>query len=409
MKIAFVNPPPIGRRGACVEAEDCCWGIGPLVLPAMLLACASEAKRAGQHVKFIDLAIDGQADLSKYDLVVHSLAWQWYKPVNEAMEKLCGGVPRIVLAVPPGYADVYRIYAPYVIHSEPERAMMMLPSSLSWLDAWYGQYRHAQENAFNDLFSVDYTLVPKHYWKHYKAAVYQVTRGCPYRCKFCVWGGSTVTDTSFKMRPAKQVADDLKQLRELSTAERGTPLPLYLLAAQLTTSRKWIDAFRREMEDDPYPFQSNVNLFDLTEDRIVDLMAAGLVSTSVGLEAVTTPLLKKLGKPYTFEKALDSLLVLQRVGIRFKAHIRYGFGETEADVQESVENVKRMRAAGLKNLLVDFAPIIHYSGTQIRDECDYEIVSLRGGVKRWVMKHPPNWQPFVDELDDWVISIGARK
>jgi len=52
MRIAFCNPPLIGRKKRAVEAEDCCWGVGARILPAMLLACASEAKRAGHEVAF---------------------------------------------------------------------------------------------------------------------------------------------------------------------------------------------------------------------------------------------------------------------------------------------------------------------------------------------------------------------
>jgi len=407
MRLAFVNPPLIGRRQKAVEAEDCCWGVGSRVLPAMLLACTSEARRVGHDVAFIDLTIDKPTVLAAFkpDAVIHALPWQWWKQVNAAMSAVCQDTQRVILAVPPGYAGHYATGTGCpVVFSEPERIMAM-PTN-----AWAQDEK--LPNCLADLGPVDYTLVPSHYWQRYKAAVYQATRGCCYHCSFCVWGGSTVTDTTFRLRPAAQVASNLRQLRELSTAARGKPLPLYLLAAQLTSSDVWIREFHAEMAGEPYQFQSNVNLGDLTAEKMRLLMECGLSSTSVGLEAGATPLLYKLGKPYTFERALHGLLTLQEVGIKWRAHVRYGFGETAEDVEESAENVHRMRHAGLKRLRVDFAPIVHYEGTRILAEANYELKPLpKRAVECLVMAEPPDWTPFTDALRqyDWLTSEGARK
>lgn len=425
MRLAFCNPPLIGRKNKAVEAEDCCWGVGARVLPAMLLACASEAQRAGHDAAFIDLSIDEPQVLEDFgpDLIFYPLTWHYHVPTQKAMAGICPDVSHITLAVPAGYAGAYADTTGYpVIFSEPERVIGLLSPEGMLLHEWrydYGivsrsceEWGKALPNCLADLGPIDYTLVPEHYWTQYAAAIYQVTRGCPYKCRFCVWGGSTVTDTTFRMRPAELVAGNLKQLRELSTKARGKPIPLYMLAAQLTTSNRWINKFHREMSSDPYPFQSNVNLGDLTEKKVRLLMAAGMVSTSVGLEAVTTSLLERLGKPYTFEKALQSLLILQKIGIKFRAHIRYGFGESEADVQESVDNLHRMREAGLRRLRVDVAPIVHYEGTMIRKEARYELTPLpRRGVDCLIMADPPDWTPFIDTLREfgWLTSVGAKK
>lgn len=424
MRLAFVNPPRIGRKKRAVEAEDCCWGLGPLVLPAMLLACASEAQRAGHDVAFVDLAIDKPQALPDFalDAVVHALAWQWHGIVNKAMAEACGNVPRVVLAVPPGYAKRYAELDPaplFALHSEPERGMHPLPGKGTGFTDWLphtctlaGIQVEMPDNSLDQLGAVDYTLVPTHYWQHYAAAIYQVTRGCPYRCSFCVWGGSTVTDPTFKMRPAQQVADDIGQIRRLSVEARGKPIPLYLLCAQLTTNEKWIADFERAMQGVPYPFQANVNLGDLTADKLRVLMKCGLVSTSIGLEAVTTPLLGMLGKPYTFERAVHGLLTLQEVGINWKAHVRYGFGETAEDVAEATANLLKMKGAGLRNPRIDFAPIVHYEGTRIREEATYELGPLPGSeVERLAMADPPDWSPFVDRLREygWLKSVGPRK
>jgi len=71
-----------------------------------------------------------------------------------------------------------------------------------------------------------------------------------------------------------------------------------------------------------------------------------------------------------------------------------------------------MRAAGLKRLRVDFAPIVHYEGTRILAEADYELEPLpKRAVECLVMANPPDWTPFTDALRKygWLASEGARK
>jgi len=414
VKIAFVNPPRLSRKRA-IEAEDCCWGAGPLVLPSMLLSCASEAKRAGHEVAFLDLAIDGPECLHRFgpDVIVHPLAWQWWREVDKEMARWAGalGVARVAVSIPPGYARYYRknIDDCFIIEGEPEATLAQIgrrgERGPMWLPSLIG-------NRLDELGPIDYSLVIPHYWPHYQAAGYQVTRGCPYRCTFCTWGGSTVTDTTFKMRTALQVADNIKELREIAGRYREKQLPLYLLAAQLTTSEQWIREFHAEMACDPYPFQSNVNLAEVTPEKIALLKGAGLVSCASGLDAVSDEVLSLMDKPYDFDTALDGLLVMRDSGLLRRVRVRYGMGETQDAVDESVRNLGRIKKAVGRKLRVAFAPIVHYEGTRVRDEAWYKLEPLPGdGPERLVMANPPDYTPFLDKLRelDWLGRVGPRK
>ena len=407
MRLAFCSPPLIGRKQRSIEAEDCCWGIGSRVLPAMLLACASEAKRAGHDVKFIDLAINKPDVLRQFkpDIVVHALAWQWHTAVNDAMARICDGIKRIILAIPPGYAQHYAKDAGCsVAYTEPERSLF---------DILAGEPKQGiYPNCLADLGPIDFSLVPTHYWQHYAAIIYQVARGCPYHCRFCVWGGSTVTDPTFRLRPAQLVADNLRQLREITVKALGKPLPAYLLASQLTASQKWVEAFHAAMAREPYKFQSPVNLQDLTADKLRMLKECGLVSTSVGLEATADAILRRMGKPFTFERATHGLLTLQENGIKWRAHIRYGVGETAEEVAEATANIHKLRKAGLRHMRVDLARMVHYEGTRLQAEADYELVNLPKHTEYCpVQAYPPDYTAFKKALRqyDWLASEGERK
>lgn len=431
MRIAFVNPPRISRKRA-VEAEDCCWGAGPLVLPSLLLNCATEAETSGHEVAFVDLAIDPLGVLTEWtpDLVVHALAWQWWQEVNRAMGEACRGTSRLVLAVPPGYSMRYLLddkHVPFAVaYSEPEAVVASLPLEegdlMTWRDnapgiAWrdrIGILRRSDPlpNCMGRLGLTDWSLVPDHYWPHYRAVVYQVSRGCPYRCKFCVWGGSTITDRTFRMKPPEHVALDLRVLQVQRALHTGKPLPLYLLAAQLTSDAGWLTTFHHKMAPNPCLFQSNVNLADVTPENLGLLKEVGLVSCAAGLDGASDGVLRLMGKPYDMAQAVQGLVAMQNAGLLKRTRVRYGMGEGPGDVMEAIGWLDHMREAGIRRMRVAFAPIVHYEGTRAYREAAYDLAELPGrDVPCLVQADPPDWSPYVDKLHElrWLGRVGARK
>jgi len=426
VRIAFVNPPPLASK-QLVEAEDCCWGVKGLhILPAMLLACASEAKRAGHEVAFFDLGIDHPPALRPFaaELVVYPLAWQYHREVDAAMQTICGRVPRLVLAVPPGYAPDYARLDPppfAVAYSEPEFVCAHLPTDRAGLGAWRKSApgiispdgtSDRLPNCMAQLGPVDWSLVPPAYWQKYTIAIYQVTRGCPYRCGFCVWGGSTVTDRTFKTRPAKQVAADLQALRPLFVNHHDRPGALYLLSSQLTTSLSWLREFAALMGDHPFTYQSNVNLREMTKERVTLLEQSGMTAASAGLEAFTDPMLAKLGKPWTAKEALRGALLLEHSSIPLVGlHLRTGFGETDAEVRASIATAEAWYDAGIRRTKFNLGPIVHYAGTDIATNPPYELLDVPvNGASCYRMKHPPvaAWREFVAVTREfgWYVDKG---
>ena len=167
------------------------------------------------------------------------------------------------------------------------------------------------KTCIHEVKGTNWNLVSPSYWLFYDRVVYQVSRGCPWRCNFCVWGGSTVTDQTFRMRPAEQVATDVTNLKEIGYKYRPQPIPLQLLSAQLTTSVDWIWEYFCLMKD-PYPFQGNINLRELTEENLMLLKHAGMDHFFAGLEALTDPLLQRMNKPHDFEDIVNGLRRLLR-------------------------------------------------------------------------------------------------
>lgn len=429
MKLAFINPPRIGKKKLAVESEDCCWGIGPLVLPSMLLAAASEAQKMGHQVAFIDWAIDTPGEYGGFspDIVIHPLAWQWWDKIESSMGFWCEDTPRIVLATPPGYLHRYLegSGAELIFRGNVEGYVSRIPTDggKCWADVYSlrvgGYLALNMIQTLDQLAPIDYSLVPPDYWPHYKAAIYQVTRGCPYRCTFCVWGGSTCTDRTFKTRPPDLVADNLQELYEISSRYRnGSPIPLYLLSAQLTTDQEWIEKFHQGRMGDTsnprplYPFQSNVNFADMTDDGLRLLREAGLSSAGASLDGAAPSILRLMRKPYTMEKAIDGMLLMKKYRLLRRCRVRYGVGETQEDVDSAIEWAQKIKGAGIQKLQVNIASIIHYVGTMIGDVPKYDLAPLPGkGPKRLIMAHPPDWKPYIETCRSmgWAVRVGPRK
>lgn len=418
MKVVFVNPPKLDR-GHWVIAEDCCWGKGRVLnLPGASLASASQLEGAS----YFDLSLDPPEKLTKMkpDVVVHPLEPQFHREVHGKMAVTCrkihkgtGRVPQIVISVPAGYMEDYARLNPNpfcVVYSEPERVFSSLIDVQTFSDlvewrehakgvAWVddeGEYHKAPplKNCMHDIKGTDFNLVPRHYWRHYPKVIYQVTRGCPYRCSFCVWGASTVTDRTFRMRPPEQVAEDLNQIRKVARAQPA----IYMLNAQLTTNIKWVREFCSLMSDNPYPYKGNVNLRELTEENLKILMKSGMTNASAGAEALTDPLLKKVNKCHTFEDIIRSIKILNKSKIWYWLHFLVGWGETVKDINETLVNIDKMKKAGIRhtNISID-GPLIYYKGTVIQENppCELEY-DPKYGEKR--MKNIPDWSKVIDKL-----------
>lgn len=374
-KIAFVIP-----SNELMDYEDCCWGkTNTLNSPHMLLSCASEID--GYDKEFIDLRID---DIKKIDadIIVYPLVFNTeYKKMHNRMKEICDG-KHIVISIPSGYAEDFAELDVFcVVYSEPETVIGKI-GSFDDLGDWRNSvdgicYNDGEivkkdflKTDIHNLRPIDYSIVPKHYWERYNIAMIQVSRGCCYRCKFCIWGGSTVTDRTQKFRGYEKVVKDIWEMRK----NAGRYIFPFLICSQLTSDMKWLRGFHSLMKDNPLIFHSNINLFDVTEEKLRLLAESGMSNASVGLEAVTDNLLAKLGKKHTFEDIVRGLKLLDGSGIEYHLHFRTGFGETEEDVVESIENFKRLKELDLKNILIhSFGPIIYYKGTEIFENPQCEL------------------------------------
>ena len=360
---------------------------------------------------FIDLTIDPPEYLEslKPDLIVYSLfpSFTIARETHAVMSKICRDVPKIVLGVPPGYMEDYARLEPHpfcVDYSEPEAVFSSLDDDLvewrerakgiAWMEDEDFDKSAPLRTCIHELKGTNWNLVSPSYWLFYDRVVYQVSRGCPWRCKFCVWGGSTVTDRTFRTRSSEQVATDIINLRMVTKRYRPQPIPLQLLSPQLTTNFDWIYEYFCLMED-PYPFQGNINLRELTRENLMLLKYAGMGQFFAGLEALTDPLLQRMNKPHDFEDVVRSIKILNEADVNYSLKlISGGYGETKTEIRECLGNIRAMKKRGIDHSsIVMGGPIVYYKGTVLGENPPEELA--------YDMRHKGLRQKHI-HADEWI-------
>lgn len=381
IKVAFVSLPKIGNE--YILCEDCCGNsVAAYVLPSLILSCASASRQCGIDTTYIDLSIDDNVDLSQYTYVVYGSSWLYHDSINKAMSSIVSDKQRVIISIPGGYKQQYeKLNRSVCVINEKYETSIVDMLGCGGVD-------------FSEL-STDYTLIPNHYWSKYISGVYQVTRGCFYRCKFCSWGGSTVTDRRFIIRKPQIVAHDMCEIRRLS----GRDIPLNLLCSQLTSNVQWLKDFASIMRDNPYKYSSNVNLSEITVEKLDLLKESGCISITAGLEGLSDKALSRVGKGFTLQTALNSISLLSKSGIPYKLHYRFGCGEDANDIQEQKKNLSLLRKAiGRRRAgILSFGPLIHYDGTMLSDDATYQLTTLDGS-KNAMVQADIMWNEWIDFL-----------
>ena len=164
--------------------------------------------------------------------------------------------------------------------------------------------------------------------KRYPMATLQAASGCPYGCRYCVWGGR-------KTRWADPVRTGW-----LSCTDVGE---MYLLAPQLTGDDDWAASFilTRQQRAGERTFKTTLNCayVETHERAIVGFAGVGMDRALVGTEAFCDAALKRLGCPHTVAQAAAMVRLLARLGVSARYELRTGYGETVAEIDEAAANL----------------------------------------------------------------------
>jgi len=190
-------------------------------------------------------------------------------------------------------------------------------------------------------------------------------RGCPYTCKWC---STAVYGQSYRRRPAEQVAEEMKMLKE-----KFNPDALWFVDDVFTVSHKWLLAFREEVlkQDAIIPFEC-ITRAERLNDEILDLLKEiGCFRIWIGAESGSQKIIDLMDRRVDVNVVKEAIQKTNALGMETGTFIMLGYpGETEEDITETIQYLKDANPT-LYTITVAY-PI---KGTSLYNEVESKITS----------------------------------
>ena len=306
MKTLLFSPPKFQDQYLAVN--DCCWGAGESpVTPSKLLAVGSYLEDRGDQVHFLDAGARG-----------YSWADVW-----RVLEK--NRADRVIFQVVPQFESWQMIIAGMCKNLEIEPVVMGVTEGHEHHLFEKYHYLMTEFNTipmptFDKLPPIDWGLIGKGHHPYY--VTYQIADGCPYECSFCIW-----SKKDFEMRPPTTVIENLKEIR----AEE----PIYLLCAQITTSKRWLERFVELKEEYKLDFKYTTDLHckEVTYDKIEMLKESGCIEATMGVESTNQDVLDLINKKITVDDIEQATIICKEHELPLTVPFLYNI-----DPRENAEN-----------------------------------------------------------------------
>ncbi len=189
------------------------------------------------------------------------------------------------------------------------------------------------------------------------------SRGCPYRCTFCLWP-DILYGHKFRARGAANVVDEIEQVvrtyghdeiyfdDDTFTLDRQRVLDICRLIQERSLHKEveWIAQCR----------------VDTVDHEVLSAMkAANCGYILFGVESGSPEMLEKMRKGITLERVREAFRLTREIGIKTQAFFLFGIpGETQGTIRQTIELAKEINASSTQ-----FAVAIPHPGTALYDEC----------------------------------------
>lgn len=166
------------------------------------------------------------------------------------------------------------------------------------------------------------------------------SRGCPYRCTFCLWISVVYEHGPYRTFSAKRIVDEMEQV----IAKYGAR-EIYFDDDIFTVNEKHVLALCEEIQRRKLDVAWSVmgDAMAVTKKSIDAMADAGCIGMKFGLESANGEVLKKLRKPVKIDKVRDVVRWCNERGIKTHATITFGLeADTPQTMQETLDYVSTL-------------------------------------------------------------------
>ncbi len=210
------------------------------------------------------------------------------------------------------------------------------------------------------------------------------SRGCPFKCIFCLWPQVLYGSNKYRVRNVARVADEMEYL----VKDMGFK-SIYFDDDTFNIGKYRMLEFCCEVKkrklNVPWAIMARADLMD--EEILTEMKKAGLYAVKYGIESAVQELLDNSNKDMDLKKATEAVKITKQLGI--KTHLAFIFGlpgENKETIRKTIDYVFELDPDSAQ-----FSIATYYPGTEYFDYLDKNKLIL---TKDWA-EYDGNYQSVV--------------
>jgi len=207
------------------------------------------------------------------------------------------------------------------------------------------------------------------YWdgfcQHQPSIQMQASRGCPFRCNFCLWNQVIYQNGKYRFFSAKRVVDEMQQ-----AVDKYHVKEIYFDDDTFTADKKQVLNICQEIKKRKLKVFWSVMGDAMISDKemITDMAKAGCIGIKFGVESGNKEILKNINKPINFEKVKQFVVWCSEYKIKNHATFTFGLlGETKQTMKQTLDFAKELDVDS-----VQFSLTTPFPGTRYFDQLKKE-------------------------------------
>lgn len=166
------------------------------------------------------------------------------------------------------------------------------------------------------------------------------SRGCPYRCYFCLWNQVMYDSGKYRLFSSVRVVDEIEEVMERYNARE-----IYFDDDDFTIKRSHVLNICREIKRRNLKIKWSCmgDAINLDEEEIHEMALSGCIGMKFGVESGSLKILERIGKPVNLERVRQISRWCAKYGIKTHATFSLGLlGETRETIRQSLDFAKHL-------------------------------------------------------------------